>query len=170
MILTFDQATNKTGWCYMPDGTPQEYGEIDLTHIKDTQERMSKMKNEIWAIYDRLQPIIVGLEDTTLKTRTYFDPKRKSLVTSPLNVDVFKVLTKQLGIIENNLFEKEIEIMIILPSEWRGTCKIKGREREEQKENAIKFIKEKYGLDVTENVAEAICIAWHIHKKVLKRK
>jgi len=152
----------------MPDGTPVEYDEIDLTHMKDTQERMSKMKDEVWNIYDRLQPIIVGLEDTTLKTSTFFTGNKS--ITKPQNVDVFKILTKQLGIIQNNMFEKQIEVITVLPSEWRKTCGVKGRKREEQKENAIKFVKEKYDIDATENEAEAICLAWHIWKKVLKRK
>lgn len=168
MILTFDQATNKTGWCYMPDGTPQQYGEIDLSEIKDTQQRMSKMKSEIWNLYNKLQPIIVGLEDTTLRTINY--KKGNTIIIKPLNVEVFKTLTKQLGIIENNMFEKEIEVIAVLPSEWRKTCGIKGKEREIQKENAIKFVKEKFNIDVNDNIAEAICIAWHIHKKVLKLK
>lgn len=170
MILTFDQATNKTGWCYMPDGTPKEYGKIDLSKIENTQERMAKMKDEIWKLYDQLQPIIVGFEDTTLRTRSFYDPKKKMTIVSPLNVDVFKTLTKQLGIVENSMFEKEIEVMTILPTEWRSTCNIKGTKREEQKENAIKFAIENFGLKVDEDVAEAIGIAWHIHKKVLKLK
>ena len=152
----------------MPDGTPQNYGEIDLSHIKDTKQRMSQMKNEIYILWDKYQPIVIGLEDTTLRTSTYFTGKVS--VTKPLNVDVFKTLTKQLGIIENDMYEKEIEVFTVLPSEWRKTCGVKGRKREEQKENAIKFVSEKFGLDVSENVAEAICIAYHIHKKVLKRK
>ena len=152
----------------MPDGTPQHYGEIDLSHIKDTKQRMSQMKNEIYILWDKYQPIVIGLEDTTLRTSTYFTGKVS--VTKPLNVDVFKTLTKQLGIIENDMYEKEIEVFTVLPSEWRKTCGVKGRKREEQKENAIKFVSEKFGLDVSENVAEAICIAYHIHKKVLKRK
>ena len=58
-------------------------------------------------------------------------------------------------------FDKKIEIEYIYPSSWRATCGIKngrGIVRSTLKEADIAFVKDKYGLDVNDDIADAICI------------
>ena len=54
-----------------------------------------------------------------------------------------------------------IEIEYIYPSSWRATCGIKngrGIVRSTLKEADIVFFKDRYGLDVNDDIADAICI------------
>lgn len=47
-----------------------------------------------------------------------------------------------------------------MPSEWKSKVGVKGRGRKEQKENAIKLVKEIFDYETTSNdEADAICIA-----------
>jgi hypothetical protein len=55
----------------------------------------------------------------------------------------------------------------IPPSVWRSTCEIKGRKREEQKKNAQLFVKNKFNIDVDEDIADAICQCWHVSIKLV---
>ena len=50
-------------------------------------------------------------------------------------------------------------VVQVRPSEWRKVCKIKGKCRKELKENAIKYVKNKYNIKVCDDEADAICIA-----------
>ena len=52
----------------------------------------------------------------------------------------------------------EINYNIIHSSTWRSELNIKGKTRKELKENSQKYVKNKYGLDVPDDVADSICI------------
>ena len=56
-----------------------------------------------------------------------------------------------------------IKYYILSPSHWRKILKEQysvewGRKREEQKQSAMNFIKQKYNLDVSSDEADAICL------------
>lgn len=56
---------------------------------------------------------------------------------------------------------KIIEIEYIYPSSWRAKCGIKngrGIKRETLKEADIRFVKDNYGIDVNDDIADAIAI------------
>lgn len=75
------------------------------------------------------------------------------------NANTMRVL---IGLIYHLVIEytkKESLIVLVRPAQWRSVCKIKGRTRSEYKNNAIIYIKEKFGLDVTDDEADAIGIA-----------
>jgi len=65
------------------------------------------------------------------------------------------------------LFEKKYLFFTISPSQWKSTCGIKGRKREEQKKNAQLFVKKKFDIDVDEDIADAICQGWHVAVKII---
>ena len=62
------------------------------------------------------------------------------------------------GVILSILFEKNVGFQIVKPSTWKSVTKVKGRKRKEQKESAMQIVKEKYKINVSEDVAEAILI------------
>lgn len=43
-------------------------------------------------------------------------------------------------------------------SSWKSTLNIKGRARAEQKRNAQKYVSDTYGIHVTQDEADSICI------------
>ena len=55
--------------------------------------------------------------------------------------------------------KKELLVVQARPSEWRSKCGIKGKCREELKNNAINHVKTVYNIDVNDDEADAICIA-----------
>ena len=83
-------------------------------------------------------------------------------------LNAYTFLAKLLGVVENNFFEKEMVYIMVKSSEWKSTCGVKGRKREEQKANAQAFVKEKFGIDVEEDAADSICIGFHVITKILK--
>lgn len=55
----------------------------------------------------------------------------------------------------------KVEIEYVYPSEWRKQCGIKqgrGVRRDSQKVLDIQFVKETYGIDVNDDIADAIGI------------
>ena len=52
-----------------------------------------------------------------------------------------------------------IDRVIYILKEWRKYCNIKGKKREELKQNAVNYIKNKYKIEVNDDTAESICIA-----------
>ena len=58
-----------------------------------------------------------------------------------------------------------IIIEYVYPGTWRKTCGIKtgrGVKRDLLKIADIKFVKDNYNIDVNDDVADAICIGYHI--------
>lgn len=55
-------------------------------------------------------------------------------------------------------FDEDVALYLIPPVAWKGHCEIKGKKRAEQKANTIKMVRQLYGLDVSEDVADAIGI------------
>lgn len=56
------------------------------------------------------------------------------------------------------LFERDIRFYVIEPMAWKHFCGIKGGKRAEQKANTIQMVKDRFGLTVEEDIADAIGI------------
>jgi hypothetical protein len=50
---------------------------------------------------------------------------------------------------------------IIHSQSWKSTLNIKGRDRDTQKRNAQLFVEATYGLKVSQDATDAICIGTH---------
>ena len=80
----------------------------------------------------------------------------------------FKVLAMLLGIIQELCREHEIEFDAVAPNVWRKYAGTAGKTRREEKMLSVAVVKEKYGIQVTDDVAEAILIGRYgslMHKK-----
>jgi cytidylate kinase len=67
-------------------------------------------------------------------------------------------LAEVFGVIYELLTALGIPNEAILATVWKSGVGITGKQRTEQKKNAQKWVKEKYGFSVTEDEADAICI------------
>lgn len=76
------------------------------------------------------------------------------------NYNTYCQLSQMQGVIFNLLFERDIPFCLVQPTKWKSFNGIKGRKRVEQKANTIQMVKSKYGLDVTEDEADAIGIGY----------
>ena len=76
----------------------------------------------------------------------------------------FKVLSMLLGIIEVECLKAKVPHEVVLPNVWRkyaGTC---GKTRKEEKILSVAKVKEKFGISVSDDVAEAILIGSYVVK------
>lgn len=150
-ILAFDQSTKLSAYSWWIDGEYKESGCIDLHNIKDTSERVRAMGVELCKTIEKYSPDKVVIEE----------------VAQQSNALTLKLLARIQGIIIGFCAAHNIETYIIEPSKWRSKLNFKlgsGVKREELKEQAIQYIKDVYGLELSEDECEAICIGDAAHK------
>lgn len=70
----------------------------------------------------------------------------------------YKKLAHVQGALIVTCIENNIPYKIVPPATWRSSCGVKGKVRSEYKPAAQKHVLDKYGLNVTDDVADAICI------------
>lgn len=143
-VLALDQSTSCCGYCLMESSTKQIllFGH-ELFSGTNIDEKISSVKSWLTKLIEETKPECFIIEDIQFQN----------------NQRTYKILAELLGVLSNLYFENAYPYEVVSPSSWRSFCGIKGRARKEQKENAISFIKEKYGLKPTEDEAEAICMA-----------
>lgn len=145
-VCGIDASTNKTGISLFIDGEYSGHMLIDLHKIKDSNVRVPKMMKEIKNVLDYYEPDIIVMEECLLKT----------------NIATVKLLSYLAGAIISWAADNQVEFRFQLPSEWRKRVKIvQGPKtpREKLKQEAIDMVKEKFGIDVTDDEAEAVLIA-----------
>lgn len=84
------------------------------------------------------------------------------------NMRVFSQLSQLQGVLFSLFFELDIGFTIIEATAWKSFCKISGQKREEQKANTIQMVKDTYGIEVTEDEADAIGIGRWAVNNILK--
>jgi Holliday junction resolvasome RuvABC endonuclease subunit len=149
--LAFDQSTKISAYSIFIDNKYVECDYIDLHKMKDTSERVRAMGVELCKVIKKYNPDKVVLEE----------------VAQQSNPMTLKLLARIQGVIIGFCAAHDIETYIIEPSKWRSTLHFKqgaGVKREELKEQAIKHVKDNYGLELSEDSCESICINEAAHK------
>lgn len=142
-ILGFDQSSTKSGFATFVDGEYSSSGVLNLSHIRnDSTERLMKMGEAICKCIDDVKPDKVIIEDI-------FDKN---------NVAVLALLARLQGIIMFHCFEKNIPIGVLAPKTWRKIVGIRKKDRNGAKDEAVQLVNELYGIPVTADEAEAVCI------------
>ena len=151
-IIAFDQATEHFGLSIWDDGKIVFYSLYTFTG--DAISCLVKIKKFVKEIViDAWQPDYIIMED--------IQQQHGAVIT-------FKILAMLLGVIEVTCAENEIPYEVVSPNVWRkyaGTC---GKDRKQEKLLSMAVVKEKYGITVTDDVAEAILIGQYgsrVHKK-----
>ena len=150
-ILAFDQSTKISAYSIFINGEYVECNYIDLHKMKDTSERVRAMGVELCNVIEKYNPDKVILEE----------------VAQQSNPMTLKLLARIQGVIIGFCAAHNIDTYIIEPSKWRSTLKFKqgsGVKRAELKAQAIKHIKDIYGLELSEDSCESICINEAAHK------
>ena len=141
-VLGLDLSTVSTGYCVIDTNKILTYGVIRPPSNKDFIDRIIFIEKEIKELIKAKSVEYVCIEE----------------LSSMRSASTTKKLAALQGHIEIQLRKKDILVVTVRPSEWRKN-KIKGRKREELKNNAIKYVKDKYDLIVNDDEADAICIA-----------
>ena len=83
----------------------------------------------------------------------------------------FKVLAMLLGVVQTCCAEHNIEFEVVSPNVWRKYAGTNGKNRREEKMLSIAVVRDKYGITVSDDVAEAILIGRYgamMHKRQVK--
>jgi Holliday junction resolvasome RuvABC endonuclease subunit len=149
LVAGVDASTTATGVSVMKDGELIYYEliAIDSKKEKDAYKRIKEMLIRICAILDKYKIDKIYMEKAICKGG---------------NVDITIKLAYLSGGMSLYCIQKDIEFHNPLPSEWRKNVGIpngRGILRDAQKASAIKAVKDEYGIDVGDDVAESICLA-----------
>lgn len=122
-----------------------KYDIIDLHKDKDIEHRFPIMIKEISNYIVKNAPDCVVFEDISLQT----------------NVSTLVLLAQLQGAIMQTCIINNIEYYTLKSSSWRKILNFRqGRniKRPELKQQAKDFVKNKYGLELKEDICDAICI------------
>lgn len=144
-LIAFDQSTTATGFCIMEMGTARiiESGVIIPRKNDETIDRITYTIKRCLNLVRTNEVAFVFIEG----------------VQNQRNPRVFEVLAKLAGTLEVMLHESGYLVNVVKASEWRKRVGIKSRKRAEVKREAMEMVKEIYGLDVSEDEAEAVLFA-----------
>lgn len=151
-VLAFDQSSRCSGYAFFENGEYVESGVIDMSKSKlGTYERSFEMARELWKVIKKYKPEHLIIEDTQQQS----------------NIKTVIILARLQGIIIGYAEAHGVKVHILLPSQWRSALsysqgpKIK---RAELKQQSIDYVKEIFGLDVSDDEAEAIAEGVAAHK------
>lgn len=150
-ILGLDASTKCTGYAVVNyNGKLLSHGVIDFKSESDIDERIDGMIEKLISIFDDACPDICYIEDS-------WNGK------TVLNVQTTKKLTNIIGAVRCLSIQNGCLFNSVYPSTWRSAIGIdggKGTKRDEFKRRAIEWVRQKYSLSVSDDEAEAICIAY----------
>lgn len=145
LVAGIDASTNKTGVAVMDDGELVYYALIDLHKEKDAMKRIPNMLIKISEILEQYNIEIVYMEKAFNRS----------------NTDTTMKLANLAGGVMYYCRKNDIEFVHPEPSVWRakiGLQQGRGVKRDVLKAEAIKAVKNEYGVDVNDDVAESILI------------
>lgn len=148
-VLALDAATHITGFALYDDNKLIHYGTY-TSHKDDITERINDLKKWLIEALHKWQPDFVGVEHIQLQVRGPYN--------SVQQVEVYRKLANAQGVIFDTLFEEKMDCGLVYPTEWRAFCGVSGKKRDEQKKQAQAKVKSWYGLNCSEDEADAICI------------
>ena len=150
-VMAWDQSTKISAWSIFINGEYETSGIIDHHKIKQVDERVQQMGLSICEQIEKIMPDMLIIEE----------------VAQQSNPNTLKLLARIQGIIIGFAAAHKIPVHILEPSKWRSKLNFHqgaGVKREELKAQAIEFIRNTYGLDLIEDICEAICINTAAHK------
>ena len=146
-IIALDQSTQLTGYAIFQDKDLIAHGVFSPSG--DYEHRIVKLRQ--WLL-DKLEPLKSNVE-------VYFeDIQLQDLGGGSIGITTFKKLAHVQGALIVTCIEEDIPYTIVPAATWRKTCGVKGRVRSEYKPAAQAHVLEKYGIQATEDEADAICI------------
>lgn len=146
-IIALDQSTQLTGYAIFQDKDLIAHGVFSPSG--DYEHRIVKLRQ--WLL-DKLEPLKPNVE-------VYFeDIQLQDLGGGSIGITTFKKLAHVQGALIVTCIEEDIPYTIVPAATWRKTCGVKGRVRSEYKPAAQAHVLEKYGIQATEDEADAICI------------
>lgn len=144
-IIAFDQATENFGLSIFDNGKLVFYQLYKFDGlVVNRLVKIRKFIDEI--VIDRWQPDVIYCEDIQYQNA---------------NIMTYKILAMLLGNIQELCCEKGIECNVVSPNVWRKYAGTAGKDRKQEKALSVAVVKQKYGVQVTDDIAEAILIGYY---------
>lgn len=142
-ILGLDTSTTSTGYAVFDDEKLISYGTIKTPKKADLLDKIIYIEEQIKQIMKAKKVEFIVIEELAVM--------RSANTTRALAGLLYHLLVE--------FRKRELLTVKVRPSEWRSVSGIKGKGRKELKDNAIAYVKSKYGIDVNDDEADAILIA-----------
>lgn len=149
ITMAIDASSKSTGVAIYDNKELIYYKCITETSL-DSLTRIEKMTSEIRILYDKYQVNKVIMEDVIPEDVRH-------------NQQVFKILHYLQASIVLELHKSKQTVEFYVSSEWRKLCGFRtgrGITRDVLKKASMDFVKNKYNLEVNDDIADAICIGW----------
>lgn len=155
-ILALDQATLITGWSLWDGKELIAHGIFSAQETKDTIKRIREISNWVVNMVENNKPDLVILEDIQLQE--FKNPKNTYAKFDNVGIITFKTLAKLMGVLEATLEDRKINYKVVFSSTWRSAVGVKGKSRADKKKSAQLLVKKEFGINASEDEADAICI------------
>lgn len=151
--MSLDCSTKCSGLAVWDNGEYVESHVIDLSPMKDFEQRQKEMGMKLWKGLEYYNPSIVYIEDTYCHG----------------NPDVQKKLNRIQGVVFAWCITHGAEFHCIMPSSWRkyipGFPNGKGIKRDEQKKFSVSYVIDNFGFTPkSDDEADAILIGQGVIK------
>lgn len=136
----------KTGIAYFCNGKYKIHHLLDYSKDKNMESRFGSMSKGIWKILDEYKPNIIYIEETYMAN----------------NPQTMKILTRLQGVVYSWCMNNDCEFNTIKPTSWRKQLNFaqgKNVKREKLKEQSVDYVLNNYGIEVSDDESDAICIA-----------
>ena len=141
-ILSLDQGTKITGYAIFKNKKLMISGILQTNSKDGAYERIYDVAQRVNKLIDDYKPDILVLEEPFAKN----------------SMHVFEVLCELYGVLGYVAQQRNIQLKTFTAAVWRAILGLKGKNRAEQKLNAINSVEQEFGLQVSEDEAEAILI------------
>lgn len=148
-LLALDQSSRITGYAIFVNENLIAHGSINLTE-EDVGQRLVLIRKEVTKLIHKYDINEIAFEDIQMQASV------------GNNVQTFKILAEVFGVILMLCTELKINYTIVSSNTWKSTLKIKGKKRSEQKQDAQRYVLEKYGIKAIQDTVDAICIGAHM--------
>ena len=153
-LLALDQSSRITGWAVFDNGALVEFGKFDASTVGTGHgERLVYIRSKVIDLIKKHNINQVVFEEIQLQN------------TVGNNVVTFKTLAYVQAVLIETFFDLGIPYTIVASTSWKSTLGIKGKAREEQKQNAQKWVVNTYAVKPTQDECDAICIGAHFTHK-----
>lgn len=160
-VLALDDATGITGWSLYDGINLIGYGKINMGQ-DESIARIVGLRQWLISVMKQWEPDFVGLEDIQLQTYN-----NKSGVPCQ-QVKTFKTLAQLQGTLLATLFEAKVQCTLVSCNTWRSALHFTSKTRTDQKREAQLKIRNWYGLNVTSDEADSICIGKYLTEKYMR--
>lgn len=150
-ILALDASSKNTGYAIYKHNKLEKYGCIPATS--------NDLFNRIKVMVDKVDQILNQNPD--LEYVVLQQVRQQGFI----NIKTYKALMYLQGCLSMMIHQnfKHLQVDFLYPSSWRKICEIKqgrGVKRESQKQNDINWVKEKFNIQVNDDIADAIGIGY----------